>query len=81
MVKDPAHDVDLGIDNPEYYGIENPAAPGEPDRSAQPTSYPVPGTAKETRSEHEGTRGGHHRTTEGTGHSSGSGGRGGHGGH
>jgi hypothetical protein len=70
-----------GMDDPEAYGIQDPASPGEPDYQAHEPSTPVPGTAKKTRAEHEGQRGGHHETTEGSGHSSGSGGRGGHGGH
>lgn len=64
---------DLGMENPEGYGIQNPEAPGEPDYWAHPASQPVPGTAKETRDEQDGLRGGQHDTTEGSGH------RGGHG--
>lgn len=71
----------LGMDNPEGYGIQNPEAPGEPDYWSHEPAEPVPGTRKETRAEHEGKRGGHHETTEGSGHRSSSGGRGGHGGH
>jgi hypothetical protein len=63
---------DLGIDNPEGFGIQDVEAPGEPDYWGHAPSQPVPGTAKETRDEHEGLRGGQHATTEGTGH------RGGH---
>ena len=71
-------DRDLGMDNPEGpagYGIQNPEAPGEPDYWAHDVSQPVPGTAKQTRDEREGKRGGHHETTEGTGHEGSSGGR------
>lgn len=70
-----------GIDDPAAFGIQDPAHPGEPDYFAHPVSEPVPGTAKETRAEQEGERGGQHQTTEGTGHTTGRGGRGGHGGH
>lgn len=74
-------DNELDMTDPEKYGIQDPEAPGEPDYFAHQPSIPVPGTAKETRSEHEGTRGGHHKTTEGSGHTTSRGGRGGHGGH
>lgn len=72
---------DLGMDDPGKYGIQDPEAPGEPDYWEHPVSKPVPGTAKETRAEQEGLRGGQHDVTEGTGHTTGRGGRGGHGGH
>jgi hypothetical protein len=66
---------ELGMDNPEGaagYGIQNLASPGEPNRDAQDAVDPVPGTAKQTRDEREGLRGGQHDVTEGSGH------RGGH---
>ena len=66
---------ELGIDNPGQYGIQDPSAPGEPDYEAHEPSSPVPGTAKQTRDEREGRRGGHHETTEGSGHRGGKGGR------
>lgn len=71
----------LGMDDPEAYGIQNPEAPGEPDYWAHKPSEPVPGTAKETRDQREGLRGGQHDSSEGTGHETSRGGRGGHGGH
>ena len=64
--------VDLGMDNPGQYGIQDPSAPGEPDYDAHAPSEPVPGTAKQTRDEKLGRRGGQHDVTEGSGH------RGGH---
>jgi hypothetical protein len=67
-------------DNPEGYGIQDPSAPGEPDYWSHEVSEPVPGTAKTTRDEKLGLRGGQHDTTEGSGHKSSRGGRGGHGG-
>lgn len=76
-----ADNADLAMDNPEGYGIQDPEAPGEPNYWGHSPSSPVPGTAKETRDEQEGRRGGHHDTSEGSGHRGGSGGRGGHGGH
>jgi hypothetical protein len=72
---------DLGIENPEGYGIQDPDAPGEPAYFSHPPAEPVPGTAKKTRDEHLGLRGGHHNKSEGQGHEGSSGGRGGHGGH
>ncbi|MBV9281399.1 MAG: hypothetical protein JOZ41_15065 [Chloroflexi bacterium] len=60
------------MDNPEGYGIQDPESPGEPDYWAHTPSSPVPGTAKQTRDEQAGTRGGQHDVTEGSGH------RGGH---
>jgi len=63
---------DLGIGNPAAYGIQDPSAPGEPDYEAHEPSDPVPGTAKQTRDEREGLRGGQHDVTEGSRH------RGGH---
>lgn len=68
---------DLGIDNPEGYGIQDPEHPGEPDYFSHPVSDPVPGTRKETRDEQEGNRRGQHDLPEGAG-SPGGGGRGGH---
>ena len=64
---------DLGMDNPEAYGIQDPEAPGEPDYWGHPVSNPVPGVHKETRDEQSGERAGQHDVSEGTGH------RGGHG--
>lgn len=64
---------DTTIDNPQGYGIQDPEAPGEPNYWAHPESEPVPGTAKETRDEHEGLRGGQHDTAEGTGNPGGGG--------
>lgn len=81
MTSDMTENEALGMDNPEGYGIQNPEAPGEPDYWRHDPSAPIPGTRKQTREEHEGERGGHHQTTEGTGHRGSSGGRGGHGGH
>jgi hypothetical protein len=72
---------DLGMENPEGYGIQDPEAPGEPDYWGHQPSEPVPGTAKETRDQREGVRSGQHDTSEGTGHTTSRGGRGGHGGH
>jgi hypothetical protein len=69
------------VDDPGKYGIQDPEAPGEPNYWSHDVSEPVPGTAKQTRDEQEGLRGGHHETTEGSGHTTGRGGRGGHGGH
>lgn len=66
---------DLGMENPAGYGIQDPEHPGEPAYWSHPVSEPVPGTAKQTRDEREGTRGGHHETSEGAGHSNGGGGR------
>ncbi len=37
---------------PEEYGIENLEAPGEPDRSRETPSAPVPGTGREAKEEH-----------------------------
>lgn len=70
-----------GMEHPEKYGIQDPASPGEPDYEAHTPSTPVPGTAKKTRDEQEGLRSGHHKSSEGTGHTTSRGGRGGHGGH
>jgi len=75
-----SEEQDLGVENPEGYGIQDPEHPGEPDYFAHEVSSPVPGTAKQTRNEQEGLRGGQHDVTEGSGHT-GRGGRGGHGGH
>jgi hypothetical protein len=38
--------------DPEARGSENPEAPGEPMRDAQPVSSPVPGTGYEAKREH-----------------------------
>ncbi len=73
--------TDLGMTDPEAYGIQDPEAPGEPDYWDHTPSQPVPGTAKKTRNEELGLRRGQHDTTEGSGHTTGRGGRGGHGGH
>jgi hypothetical protein len=45
-------DVRIPLD-PEARGSENPEAPGEPIRSAQPVSDPVPGTGYERKQEHK----------------------------
>ena len=45
-------DDDPVFTHPEEYGIQNPGAPGEPDRSQQPPSTPVPGTGREAEVEH-----------------------------
>lgn len=74
-------DNDLGIGNLEGYGIQDPEHPGEPAYWSHPVSEPVPGTKKQTRDEQEGTMGGQHDTSEGSGHETSRGGRGGHGGH
>jgi hypothetical protein len=66
-------DNDLGMENPGQYGIQDPSAPGEPDYWGHDVSQPVPGTAKQTRNEQEGTRSGY-KQGEGSG-SSGGGGR------
>jgi hypothetical protein len=60
-------------DGPQGYGIQDPEHPGEPNYWGHPVSNPVPGTAKQTRDEQEGNRGGQHDVAEGSGH------RGGHG--
>jgi hypothetical protein len=39
--------------DPESYGIENPDAPGEPNRDALPPVDPVPGTGRGARIEHQ----------------------------
>ena len=45
-------DEDPVFTNPEGYGIENPEAPGEPDRENLPPVTPVPGTGRSAREEH-----------------------------
>jgi len=45
-------DEDPVFKHPEAYGIENPEAPGEPNREAMPESTPVPGTGRTAREEH-----------------------------
>jgi hypothetical protein len=66
-------DQDPAFENAEGYGIQDIEAPGEPNYWGHPVSDPVPGTKKGTRDEHLGLRGGHHETTEGSGHESGGG--------
>jgi hypothetical protein len=39
--------------HPEYYGIENTKAPGEPDRADRQPVSPVPGTGRQTREQHQ----------------------------
>ncbi len=69
------YEEDLGIENPEGYGIQNPSSPGEPDYWGHDVSQPVPGTAKQTRDEQSGERAGHHKQQEGSGHKGGHGNR------
>lgn len=64
---------DLGMDDPAAYGIQDPEHPGEPAYWSHDVSQPVPGTAKETRDEREGNRGGQHDTSEGAGNPGGGG--------
>jgi hypothetical protein len=46
-------DEDPVFTHPEAYGIENPEAPGEPNREAMPPVSPVPGTGRVAREEHQ----------------------------
>jgi hypothetical protein len=64
--------TEYGVDNPEGVGIQDPEHPGEPNYWGHDVSQPVPGTAKKTRNEQNGTRG--DTPTEGSG-SKGGGGR------
>jgi len=48
-----SQDDDPVFTHPEYYGIEDPEAPGEPDRADRPPVAPVPGTGREVREEHQ----------------------------
>jgi hypothetical protein len=55
----PMYREEIGIGNPEGYGIQNPEAPGEPDYQAHEPSRPIPGTGKHTRDrrrKHPGSR-------------------------
>jgi hypothetical protein len=46
-------DDDTVFTHPESYGIENPEAPGEPNREELPPVSPVPGTGRRAREEHQ----------------------------
>jgi hypothetical protein len=48
-----AQDDDPVFTHPERYGIENPDAPGEPNRDETPPVLPVPGTGRAARDEHQ----------------------------
>jgi hypothetical protein len=48
-----AQDDDPVFTHPESYGIENPEAPGEPNREDLPPVLPVPGTGRSAREEHQ----------------------------
>lgn len=40
-------------DNTGKYGVQNPVAPGEPNRDRQAVSEPVPDTGHDTKQEHK----------------------------
>jgi len=46
-------DKDNSLTDAEKYGIENPEAPGEPNRQSMAPVSPVPGTGHEAREEHQ----------------------------
>ncbi|HEX8916884.1 MAG TPA: hypothetical protein VF898_00135 [Chloroflexota bacterium] len=46
-------DDDAVFTHPEAFGIENPEAPGEPNREELPPVSPVPGTGRTAREEHQ----------------------------
>jgi hypothetical protein len=46
-------DDDPVFTHPEWYGIEDPDAPGEPDRADMPPVSPIPGTGRQARERHQ----------------------------